>query len=292
MTGCARTCLLWVLGWVAGACAFFFLLREIRYVEPHIWWASGIAGVCSGMAAGYAIGVRGLARERRMLLHAARGATPPDGQWVAVSGAIRSSSPLRAPISGAESVAYEYRITHEDNRSSDASTLLYYDGKALARSTIGSVRLLAVPSLDVPKAKVDRKRAVENAQRYVASTTFETRGTSRDERKGVEAESTSDEGEFRRDREYHGGIDVAGCTFEERHIAQNETVCAFGLYSRERGGLVPHPNWAKPTRIMRGDAATVAAELLKRMQRWKVGATCFAAAAIAAAAVYLSVVGV
>jgi hypothetical protein len=38
---------------------------------------------------------------------------------------------------------------------------------------------------------------------------------------------------------------------------------------------------------MRGDAATVAAKLMKRMQRWKASATCFAAAAIAAAAVYL-----
>lgn len=85
-----------------------------------------------------------------------------------------------------------------------------------------------------------------------------------------------------------GWVAGACAFFEERHIAQNETVCAFGPYSRERGGLVPHPNWAKPTRLMRGDAATVAAELQKRIRRWKLGAECFAIGAIAAAVVYIA----
>jgi hypothetical protein len=54
-------------------------------------------------------------------------------------------------------------------------------------------------------------------------------------------------------------------------LAPGEPVCAFGLYSRERGGLIPHPDWSKHARITRGGAATVAAALRSRMVRYLVG---------------------
>jgi hypothetical protein len=74
---------------------------------------------------------------------------------------------------------------------------------------------------------------------------------------------------------------VSDCDFEERHIRNGETVCAFGLYSRERGGLVPHANWAKPTRIMRGEASVVAEQLRLRLRRWKTFAIVLTVIAVA-----------
>ena len=293
MSGCARTCLLWILGWVAGACAFFFFLRRYGIVDPQIWWASGIGGFCIGTAAGFVVGAFGLAKERRSLLDAAMGVPPRDGEWVAVSGTIRSSDPLPAPISGVESAVYEYRITREDRSTSESSTLLFYEGNALTPTTIGTrfgaVRLLAVPTLDVPYAKVERARAIENAKRYVASTTFETSATPKDQRKGVTKESTDDSGVFRVDRESHGGTDeIEECDFEEKHVRQGETVCVFGLYSRQRGGIVPHRNWAKLANVTIGNGNDVAEKLRKRMWNWSIAALGLALVAIGAAALYIA----
>jgi hypothetical protein len=66
-------------------------------------------------------------------------------------------------------------------------------------------------------------------------------------------------------------VEIAQCQLEERHIKQGEMVCAFGLYSSARGGLIPHPNWAKQARLMRGDANTVAGQLRTRIIKYAFG---------------------
>jgi hypothetical protein len=85
---------------------------------------------------------------------------------------------------------------------------------------------------------------------------------------------------FRVDSKYYEerGVDIGDCQLVEHHIKQGETVCAFGLFSQERHGLIPHPNWAKQTKIMRGDATTVASQLRKRMIWYIVGFFCFSGA--------------
>jgi hypothetical protein len=74
--------------------------------------------------------------------------------------------------------------------------------------------------------------------------------------------------------------------FEEKHIRQNEAVCAFGLYSQQRGGIIPHPNWAKQTRVMRGDAIDVAKQIRTRIIKYVIGTVCFSAAAYAIVKIY------
>ena len=275
MKGCARTCVLWLLGWGAASYAFYSYFVSLRDFGPPMYWASAGAGLCVVLAIAYTLGIGTAYRERRMLMDSISGTPPPDGQWVAVSGTIQSRTPLTAPISGLDSVAYEYKIHRHERRGKNSSQVTYFDGKGLAPSMIatrlGSVRLLSVPSFqDVELQEVPWTQAMQNARAYVAQTAFRMR---EQDKNAVDEESTDDDGQYRRDRRYSANeMDLADdFRFEERRIGNGETVCAFGLYSLERGGLIPHPNWAHQTRLMRGNALTVADRLRSRMVKYFVG---------------------
>lgn len=284
MKGCARTCLLWLGLWILGGAAFFVHLRGLGFIDPQIFWASGICGLFVAICAAYAFNIDTARRERATLLGAISGEPPRDGEWIAVSGTIRALNPLRAPLSGTPVVAYSYKISEPRRTSKGSSLVEAYDGKRLTPSTIatrhGSVRLLAVPAFDVPAESVSSSTAIPNAEAYLAATQFQTSDTPKRERIGVNEESTDDDGNFRVDRAHvSDSVDLTQCQFEEHLVRQGEVVCAFGLYDRQRGGIVPHPNWANQPRIMRGDANVVAVQLRKRITRYAIGIVAFAAAA-------------
>lgn len=275
MKGCARTCLLWLLIWAAAAGSLYIYLHPFGIINPQIYWASGVGGLLFAIAAAYAFNAETARRERVVLLEAMTGSTLEDGKWVAVSGAIRALNPLRSPLSGTPVVAYTYKI-FEKRRTSKGSTITTtFEGKAITPSTIatrhGGVRLLAVPMFDLPSEGVSRETALERAQEYVKATTFAKSSS-------VDAESTDDDGNFRMDKSFDASrVNWEECTFEEQLVKQGEVVCAFGLYSRDRGGLIPHPNWANQCRIMRGDAESVAAKLRSRMTKYAIGVVICAA---------------
>lgn len=282
MKGCARSCLLWLLGWGAAAGAFYYFFVNLRDFGPPMYWASALAGLFVVAIVGYALGIGLAYRERKMLLDAVAGTPPEDGQWVALSGTIHSMSPLTAPISGVSAVSYEYKIYRHEQVGRSSSEIIYYQGKALAPSTIatrqGSVRLLSVPMFnDVEAETIPWQQAVERAKEFVAGTTFERMDTSKKRRTRLEDEWTDDDGEFRVDKQKAtGDVDLADdFRFEEKRIENGEQVCAFGVYSRQRGGLIPHENWSKQTRVMRGDPAKVADQLRRRMVNYTIAILIF-----------------
>ncbi|HEX8410728.1 MAG TPA: hypothetical protein VF883_17830 [Thermoanaerobaculia bacterium] len=282
MKGCARSCVLWLLGWGAAAGAFYYYFVNLRDFGPPMYWASAFAGLFVVAIVGYALGIGMAYRERKMLLDAVAGTPPEDGRWVAVGGTIHSMNPLTAPISGASAVAYEYKIYRHEQSGGDTSEVVYYEGKALAPSTIatrqGSVRLLSVPTFnEIEQETVPWQQAVERAKEYVAGTTFELLDTSQKRRARLHDEWTDDDGEFRVDKQKStADVDLADdFRFDEKHIRQGEQVCAFGLYSRQRGGLIPHENWSKQTRLMRGDPSKVADRLRGRMIKYAIGVLIF-----------------
>ena len=292
MKGCARTCLLWIVGWAAAAAAFYYYFQGLGVIEPGIWWASVGAGLCVVIVIAYLLGIIERLRERSMLLEAAMGAIPADGKWVAVSGTIRSLNPLRGPFSGAPVATYTYKISRMERSGKSSSEVTYYDGKALASSTIatrtGAIRLLAVPTLEVKGELLDYRTAIQHAREYVSTTPFQTSSTPKAEKIGVTEESTDDDGVFRVDSKYFSerDVDVGDCQLTELHIKQGEPVCAFGLYSQARHGLIPHPNWARQTRIMRGDANTVAAQLRKKAIGYAIGTLFFSGAVVGIVKLY------
>lgn len=283
MKGCARTCLLWVIGLAAISTAAYFYLIRFGRLDPGIWWASGGIGVCTMLVMSYIIGIFGTSKERNILLASLSGTPPEDGQWTAVSGQITSIDPMRAPLSGATTVMYDYKIYRMERSGKSTTEVTYYEGKGLAPSTIstrrGGVKLLAVPMLEVDNAPLRHMETVDRARTYIAETQFQSKSTLKEARKTASDEWTDDDGMYRVDNENRElSADLDDCQFREKHIANGETICAFGLYSQAKGGLVPHQNWAKQTRIMRGDATSVAGRLLKRVIWYAVGVVVFAAA--------------
>lgn len=283
MKGCARSCLLWLLGWGAAAYAFYFYFTSLHDFGAPMYWGSAAAGLFVVATVGYALGIGTAYRERKTLLDAMTGTPPEDGKWVAVSGTIQTPYPLTAPISGQPAVAYEYKISRDEGSGKGRAEIVYYSGKALAPSTIstrqGTVRLLAVPAFtELDNSEISSANAGENVREYIEQTTFQARDTSKKRREGLEAEWTDDDGQFRSDKQMAGLPDDFPNNFEfqEKRIQQGEQICAFGLFSRQRGGIVPHPNWSKHTRIMRGDASAVASKLRSRMIKYFVGAVIFA----------------
>lgn len=291
MSGCARTCVLWLVGWAAAATGFYFFLVRFGILDPAIYWASVGAGLCVTICVSYIIGIWSSWRERAILLDTMAGTPPTDGQWIAVSGHIRANSPLRTPLSGTPAVAYEYKISRTERSGKNSSDVPYYDGKGLSPSTIatrqGSVRLLAVPLFDIPAEVIDHRVAVANALQYISTTPFQTSATPEDLKVGMEHEATDDDGNFRVDKKHSDNdVELEECNYHEKVVKQGEMVCAFGLYSQQRGGLIPHPNWAKHTRIMRGDATDVARQLRNRMIKYVIGIVVFGAIAYGVFRIY------
>jgi hypothetical protein len=284
MKGCARTCLLWIVGWAGLACAFFYYFRTLGELGDGLFWASGGAGACVMLALAYVLGIGAAARERSALLQSVSGAPPVDGKWIAVSGRIHSLHRLHAPLSGESVVAYTYKIWRTEGSGKSSSQVNHFEGKALVPSTIstrtGSVKLLSVPTFDVKAAVLQHEAALRNAKAYIAATQFESTITPKEMRTELGKEWTDDDGNFRVDKRSTNAHDVPleSCHLDETHILQNEAICAFGLYSAAKGGLIPHPNWAKQTRIMRGDAETVAAQLRTKMLRYVIGVVVFGGA--------------
>jgi hypothetical protein len=297
MKGCARTCLLQFVAWAVISGAFFWYFRGLGGPdEAQLYWASVGAGLFVMASILYAVGIFQAWRERASLTDAISGAPPRDGAWVAVSGRIQSMDATKAPLSGESVVAYEYKIWRHEGSGKSSMDVTYYSGKALVPSTIatrhGSVRLLAVPAFtDISPAQLDHMRASENAREYIASTQFETPETPKDQRTVMDHELADDDGNFRVDKKPVGrDIDPRECQLEERHIRQGEAVCAFGLFSQQRGGIIPHPNWAKHTRLMRGDGEEVAQQLRSRMIKYVFGVVIFAGLAYGVFYLYTSYV--
>jgi hypothetical protein len=178
-------------------------------------------------------------------------------------------------MSRTSAVAYTYEIRETGSTR--------YEGVALAVSTIstafGSYRLLAVPVLDMSSPVVDQGTARRNAEAYIAATQFETRDAAISNRPTTQWEWTGDGGAFRGDSKGNDVINPSRCWFSEQVVAQGEQVCVLGHFSQARGGIVPGPNWARETQLMRGDGEAGIRRLGSRARNYALIALAFAAAA-------------
>jgi hypothetical protein len=278
MRGLVRGCLLQLALWAAGTAAVQIYLRSVAPVRGEVWPVSIALGLLAAMGVWLVVAAATAAAERRMLVRAAAGTTPADGSWVAVSGEIDTRTPVQAPLSGDRVVAYEYKIVRDERIGRSSSPVTYYEGKALAASTIatphGAIRLLAVPSFDMAMETLIPKDALANAVHYLRTTTFEKRDTARQRTSALEREWADDDGVFRIDKTFFAAdVDLEDrFRFEERRIRPRDPVCAFGVYSTARAGLVPDTKWGRPTRIVRGTAADAARMLNGRIVKYLIGA--------------------
>ena len=261
------------------------MFLTVRGVRPDDAEGPAVgAGVLATLAISLLWSARGVLRHRRLILQALEGIAPVDGQWAGVSGAIGSRSPLTSPVSGQRVVAFKYRVEETRGSGKQRTTILHYEGTGLSSPTIstnlGTFRLLSVPEFDMEPSDVDSTQAIRNFETYRENTKFERHATGSERTKSLESEWTDDDGVFRRDIQKTEGASLEECRFTEHVIGQGEQVCVLGLYSQSRGGIVPDPNWANQTKVIRGGGEAAIAHLARRARNYSIWAFVFSAIAV------------
>ena len=200
-----------------------------------------IAGVIATAALGHVGTIISKLRELMLIRAGLAGHDPRDGKRFAAIGTITPSGGTRltSPLTHTPAISYNYWIVRPGKRS--------WEGVAMVPSTIRcglhSIRLLALPELiDLPKDQLSGT-AVQRAEDYVRITEFQP--FNRDVKKifdDLYSAYRDGDGTLRQDR----GLRVkkpslSDAVMAEQILRPNDTICAIGVYSSERGGLVADP---------------------------------------------------
>ena len=291
-----KTCLFWLAVYVVIAGAVGVAVYR-RAGSGEAAFPAGIFGggaVWLGLA--YIAGIRDKRREAKMIRKATSGERPADGERIAAVGTIMAAGgeELESPFSKTRCVAYEYKIL--DHRGKGVSTR--YSGFALApamiQSSRGSIRILAFADLDFPSEQVVDEQAHRNAEAYLSSLPAESTrpggiGAAIEEFKKLAAD---DDGNIRSDiGDAPSSFDIHQMTLSEKVLKPGDRVCAIGLYSAQRGGLVPEPgSFAHPVKITKGDADAMLRKITRSyFTNFTCGMILLAIAAVAAGAFLLMV---
>jgi hypothetical protein len=198
-----------------------------------------------------------------------------DGQKEAVSGTIEPvGSPLLAPFSGRQCVAYEYDVKERPAGSSQGPQESEMSGWALTPSVIksdrGDVRLLGFGLLsDFKETEYqDDVLASERAAAFLRTASFEEMSI----RKigamvsAMDAMLESDAASARRDwKRADGEPDVAGSRLIEKVIGVGDTVTVVGIYDASRGGLAPkYKGKTAPIKLVPGSGHAMVLQQTKR----------------------------
>lgn len=301
MKGCARSLALTLMvyaGSVAGIAWFLYERFDLPLVR--MWYVCLGAGVFVWVGLTLLGAIPEVFRERGAIRACLRGQRPVDGRQVGLVGTISTSSPLlRAPLSATECLAYQYAIRMREESSKNRNVMTLAEGIAIVPSAIatpcGSFKLLAVPTLEtggglLSRDAATRKTTIYNAAQLLRTARFEAPG--KIVRGTLEKRWTDDDGAFQWDQLHSTKeIPLADCRFQEDVIKSGAKVYVYGFYSEQRGGLVPHPNWSKDTRILTGDIDEVTRKLGRKIRNYTLGSVLFCAMGAGIVAFFLHQVG-
>jgi hypothetical protein len=194
-----------------------------------------------------------------LLSRARTGEPPPEDGPVVVTGAARPlGAPLRAPLSGVECVAYQYRMYYRTSDQSERRrrTVPVYWGHACRPFRIDTagraIRVMAVPRLADEAARLGAPEEVERARQHVGAARFEEVGGDLLGALGTAFERAGEmfadeDGESRRDWRRKGDDrDPSSLVLEEAVVPVGATVTVAGHWSTDRQAVVPSSGDAGP----------------------------------------------
>jgi hypothetical protein len=227
-------------------------------------------------------------QELTLVEYAHEGRQLEDGARVAICGTIHSSglAPLKSPFTQKDCVAYSYKVYSKQGEDE----ITEYSGcrliPSMITSTQRSVSLLGWPNLKNFKQQLESDTVLDNAYRYLRSTSFKTYQVS-DLKKAwsdVIGLVTRDDGSVRDDTRVSPGarwkaedaaeliIDLDGRRFEEQCVPIGERVCVIGAWSAEKQGVAQDGmKSGKDLLLIRGHQEEAAAMLRKEMVRSLLG---------------------
>jgi hypothetical protein len=301
MKGCARSLALGFSLYLACAAAIACLLVGAFGLPIARTWPIALgAGLFIWVGLALIGGIVDVLRERASIGACLRGEHPVDGRQASLVGTITTTHPLlRAPLSGTLCLAYKYVISMLEQSGKHRSIVPVVEGIAIVPSTIttpcGSFRLLVVPTIEPGDLmfSVDagiREATLRNAAEHLRTGTFDSPG--KVVRGTLEKQLTDDDGAFQIDQNHSTQpITLDQCRFQESVIKSGQQVYVHGLYSEQRGGLVPHPNWAKDTRILTGDIDEVTRKLGRKIRNYTLGGVIFCGIGAGIVAYFLHTAG-
>ncbi len=280
MKGCARSLIFQVVGVLvalAGVLAFLQVRHGLapgRVIGPAIFAA--LFG-CIGL--GLLLAISRPLRERAALRDCLAGKRPTDGKRTGIAGTIEPVGDLlRSPLTGTACLAYRYEIYLWVGHGRRRTRAVYFEGVALVPSVIatpaGSFRLLAVPEFDFGRESIEPQQALFHWSEHAKTAPFETPEAAR---KTLARQWTDDDGAYRSEKRHptDGEVPLEECKYHEDLIRKGDRVYVVGLFSESRGGIVPHANWAKETRIMKGEPESILGQLKARIVRYAIGGIVF-----------------
>lgn len=249
-----------------GVAAYLFIPEGART-------AMGPVALWSGLVGGFflALGVLSASeavrrlREVGLLRDSLAGAPPADGARIAACGVLVADGPqVDAPFSGNRSALYKYAVMTRHQKSDSEMCSGYFLTPCHVETLAGPVRILGYAEPAFAAARPEGAEVVTRAQAYFAAASVTPTGMGA--LREFNAMLADDDGAIRADT----GVVPKEWTsprlyFVEHAVAHGESVCAFGHYSAERGGLVPNPASVDPyaVSLRRGDAAAVRRSLLR-----------------------------
>src|SRR5205814_557859 len=236
-----------------------------------------IGGGILWLGIAYLIGIADKTRKARIIRRAINGEAPRDGATIAATGRISPiGETLTSPFTQVSCVMYTYEVRPVTNQS-----MRSHYGNALVPCVIQgqqrSMKLLALPTLDVPQRRYTSERERRNAAEFIEKTKF-----------APPSAFDSDETRAAHVRNDHTGLNPATfnlqrATLLEKIVQPGEEVCVLGLYSASEGGLTHEPNTLVPSlTLMNGDADVIQRRLVRRSIGNAIGGIIFIAITVAA----------
>ncbi|MEO6259362.1 MAG: hypothetical protein ABIP63_03395 [Thermoanaerobaculia bacterium] len=209
---------------------------------------------------------------------------PEDGKLITVVGRIRATGPtLRAPFSQRACLLYQYEVSRSA-AGSRGDNPKAFAGFALTPSVIDasnrSIKLLGFPELEgfdsetLEEAAAPRAldsfgqevlvlaQSLQNARAYIAATSFEDMQGFAAVGKAwgaIKERIADDDGTVRKDWQMvDKSYDISESTLSEEIIVSGEQVCATGVYSAAKGGIVSDLSKGL-NKLVKGDAQQSAA---------------------------------
>jgi Ankyrin repeats (3 copies) len=255
-----KGCLLWLLQLVVFTGLYYLAIRG--RVTPRAEWLGALGGgVSLLLVIGAFRNVWSARKSRALLDHALTGAPFEDGQRIAAVGPVMAlGAPIHAPFSEIPCVFYSWEIAHvHPGRSqSRPQRIKDFSGFALTPCVVqtptGNVRILGFPVLE-GFAEVSERGdlAYKRARAYLSSVSFEKVGVT-NAFSQLKDLLTDEDGHLRKDWQMAGDdfqLDSKVHSLWEQMVKDGETVCALGVYSAERRGIVPKGEGIK---LVRGDS--------------------------------------
>ncbi|HUR00156.1 MAG TPA: hypothetical protein VM166_11925 [Gemmatimonadaceae bacterium] len=285
----------WPVRWIilSGLFAAYLLPRLDR--ERAILW-SVVLGCALTMSIGWMRVAATARRDRRLIERAESAQAPRDGEVIAVAGQIETAGePLRSPVRAEPSIIYEFSAFHRAKRKhhKEQSDIADYAGYGIAapvvRGAVFSAPLRSFPYLHgFERAEIDTPETLVNVKEHIrfGQPQPPPAGEMLEHTKAWDGKWNGEPSRLVRNFRADGAQDLAKCRFREEIVSPGTTVCALGVWSSARQGLIAAPG--QELWLYRGSPEQVKEELSVSNGCGLFLAVLFAAGSVATAAYLVS----